>query len=355
MLTSLSPDWLNSEPFMFEDVQSLMEMDYPTSPPYYPPTPPRSPPLKPGQAKSLSKEDQLSFMSDILLEDQDLQLLNWTCDLFGSAERDGDPRTPPDEAADDALWRCISEKLDEKLSVLGSSPLLSAIDTSIFEDLVGSTLDCHDLMAAAPEQRQAPDQVAPEVTSDYGSAGGETSTSSSDSEEEIDVESLESVGSSSPSPAAPAARRLNPEEEQRAIQLQHNYAAPRPASPPPSAHKRWRGADGSSRMHHATGSSSSASSSSSSRSSSEDEEERRRTHNVMERQRRNELKNCFLRLRDKVPELSHNDKASKVVILKKARDCIYGLEVESLRLRSRRDRLRAKQEELKARLEQLRR
>lgn len=85
----------------------------------------------------------------------------------------------------------------------------------------------------------------------------------------------------------------------------------------------------------------------------EDEEERRRTHNVMERQRRNELKNCFMRLRDNVPELSHNDKASKVVILKKARDCIYGLEDEAHRLLSKRDRLRAKQDELKARLERL--
>lgn len=75
---------------------------------------------------------------------------------------------------------------------------------------------------------------------------------------------------------------------------------------------------------------------------------------MMERQRRNELKNCFMRLRDNVPELSHNDKASKVVILKKARDCIYGLEDEGHRLQSKREKLRAKQEELKARLEQLR-
>ncbi len=75
---------------------------------------------------------------------------------------------------------------------------------------------------------------------------------------------------------------------------------------------------------------------------------------MMERQRRNELKNCFMRLRDNVPELSHNDKASKVVILKKARDCIYGLEDEGHRLESTRDKLRVKQEELKARLEKLR-
>lgn len=75
----------------------------------------------------------------------------------------------------------------------------------------------------------------------------------------------------------------------------------------------------------------------------------------MERQRRNELKNCFVRLRDNVPELSHNDKASKVIILKKARDCIYGLENHNHRLQDKKDKLKAKQEQLKARLEQLRR
>lgn len=99
----------------------------------------------------------------------------------------------------------------------------------------------------------------------------------------------------------------------------------------------------------------SAASSSRNSTETEDEEERRKTHNVMERQRRNELKNCFMRLRDNVPELSHNDKASKVVILKKARDCIYSLEDESHRLQTRKDKLKAKQEQLKARLEQLRR
>lgn len=168
-----------------------------------------------------------------------------------------------------------------------------------------------------------------------------------------------------PSLADLSDRHQKQEEEQRAlqrhhfeIQLQHNYAAPCPASPPPSSSKRPRGGNSSSRYSHSSRSSSSSSrySHHSSRNSTEteDEEERRRTHNVMERQRRNELKNCFMRLRDNVPELSHNDKASKVVILKKARDCIYGLEGENHRLQSKRDKLRAKQEELKARLEQLR-
>ncbi|TKS71831.1 Transcriptional regulator [Collichthys lucidus] len=380
---SQSPDWLYSEPLLFDDefCQSLMK-DLQSLP-----TPPQSPPMKAGMggSKPLSKEDQLSYVSDILLEDHDMQQLNWNYDFFHSdaAEKDCEPSqpcSPLEESGEDCLWRCLAsdKSLEEKLvsTMLGSSPLLSDINTSIFEEIAGSTLDCQNLMNT-PESSEA--------TSDYGSTGGELSTySSSDSEEEIDVVTVvRCPSSSSPlsSLADQSVRQQKQEEEQRAIQrhhfeiqLQHNYAAPRPASPPPAStsNKRSRGNDGSARHHHHHHSSRSSSSSSLSSSSSsrynnhhhhhssrnstetEDEEERRRTHNVMERQRRNELKNCFMHLRDNVPELSHNDKASKVVILKKARDCIYSLEDEGHRLQSKRDKLRAKQEELKARLEQLR-
>ncbi|XP_034389472.1 myelocytomatosis oncogene homolog [Cyclopterus lumpus] len=388
---SQSQDWLYTEPLLFDDefCQSLMK-DLQSLP-----TPPQSPPMKTGLAggKPLSKEDQLSYVSDILLEDHDMQL-NWNCDFFHSAaaaasaggEKEGEPglRCSPLESDEDCLWQCLAgdKNLEEKLvsTMLGSSPLLSDINTSIFEEIAGSTLDCQNLMEA---------QEASEATSDYGSTGGELSTySSSDSEEEIDVVTVVRC-SSSPSPRPSlsdlSARQLKREEEQRAnqrhyfeIHLQHNYAAPCPASPPPSSSsKRSRGSENSSRFHHSSRSSSSSSSSRYHRSSSsssssggggvnhhhgssrvsaetEDEEERRRTHNVMERQRRNELKNCFVHLRDNVPELSHNDKASKVVILKKARDCIYDLEDEGHRLQAKRDRLHARQEELNARLDQLR-
>uniref|UniRef100_A0AAQ4RRV3 Transcriptional regulator n=1 Tax=Gasterosteus aculeatus aculeatus TaxID=481459 RepID=A0AAQ4RRV3_GASAC len=350
---SQSQDWLYTEPLLFDDefCQSLMK-DLQSLP-----TPPQSPPMKsgPGAGKPLSKEDQLSYVSDILLEDHDMQL-NWNCDFFPSAaaEKDGElslPCSPLEESGEDCLWRCLNgdKSLEEKLvsTLLGSSPLLSDINTSIFEEIAGSTLDCQNLIDAGEPC---------ESTSDYGSAGGELSTySSSDSEEEIDVVTVVRC-STSPSPRTPLAdvsvRQQKQEEERRAIhrhnieiQLQHNYAAPRPPSPPPSSSKRSRGTDGSSSSHH---------SSSRNSAETEDEEERRRTHNVMERQRRNELKNCFVHLRDNVPELSNNDKASKVVILKKARDCIYGLEDEGHRLQSRRDALRAKQEALKHRLQQLR-
>ncbi|XP_029006489.1 myelocytomatosis oncogene homolog [Betta splendens] len=362
-----SQDWFCTEPLLFDDefCQSLMK-DLQSLP-----TPPQSPPMKTGLGgtKPLSKEDQLSYVSDILLEDHDMQL-NWNCDFFhpDAAEKGAElsrAGSPLGDGAEDCLWRCLAaDRLDEKLvsTMLGSSPLLSEIDTSIFEEIAGSTLDCQNLMDT---------QEPSEATSDYGSTGGELSTySSSDSEEEIDVVTVVRCPSRpSPLPSLDdlSARQQKREEEQRAlqrhnfeIQLQHNYAAPCPASPPPS-NKRTRG-DGSARFHHSSRSSSSSSSSSSryshhsSRNSmeTEDEEERRRTHNVMERQRRNELKNCFMRLRDNVPELLCNDKASKVVILKKARDCIYGLENEGHRLQTKKERLRAKQEELKARLQRLR-
>ncbi|MEQ2216238.1 hypothetical protein XENOCAPTIV_012950 [Xenoophorus captivus] len=71
--------------------------------------------------------------------------------------------------------------------------------------------------------------------------------------------------------------------------------------------------------------------SSSSCSDSEDYD-KRRTHNVLERQRRNELKLSFFALRDEIPEVANNEKAAKVVILKKATECIYSMQSDEQRL-----------------------
>lgn len=181
---SQSQDWLYTEPLLFDDefCQSLMK-DLQSLP-----TPPQSPPMKTGLggcSKPLSKEDQLSYVSDILLEDHDMQL-NWNCDFFhsgGAGEKDGEPSSLPcsplEESGEDCLWQCLAsdKSLEEKLvsTMLGSSPLLSDINTSIFEEIAGSTLDCQNLMET---------QEPSEVTSDYGSTGGELSAySSSDSGE----------------------------------------------------------------------------------------------------------------------------------------------------------------------------
>ncbi|KAK3574262.1 hypothetical protein QTP86_004386 [Hemibagrus guttatus] len=342
MLPSRSPphDWLvESEPLLFDDefCQNLIK-DLQSIP-----TPPQSPPIKAGLGKSLSNVDQLELVSELLLEDSDLLHWNWNCDA-------GDER-PRCSVSDDCLWPCVAEKsAEEKMSVLSTSPLLSDIDTEIFAEIVGSTLDCGGAAAACEALMQSDNLIlnSPELseTSDYGSlsAAGE---SSSDSEGEIDVVTVRRCNTFTRSQQQ---RDDSKREQQWAlkrchleIQQQHNYAAPRPASPPPPSPnlKRVRG-----NTRHFT---------SRQAYDLEDDEERRRTHNVMERQRRNELKNCFQRLRDHVPELSNNDKASKVMILKRAKESIRNLETKGQKLSKKRDRLREKQEQLKARLELLKR
>ncbi|XP_071965315.1 myc protein-like [Antedon mediterranea] len=65
----------------------------------------------------------------------------------------------------------------------------------------------------------------------------------------------------------------------------------------------------------------------SSRASSDSEDiDKRASHNVLERKRRTDLKNSFMRLRDNVPELECMDRAAKVVILKKSVDYVAKLQ-----------------------------
>ncbi|PWA17954.1 hypothetical protein CCH79_00004058 [Gambusia affinis] len=92
---------------------------------------------------------------------------------------------------------------------------------------------------------------------------------------------------------------------------------------------------------------------SSPRTSDTEDYDKRRTHNVLERQRRNELKLSFFALRDEIPEVANNEKAAKVVILKKATECIYSMQSDEQRLVSLKEQLRRKSELLKQRLAQL--
>ncbi|MGH0162232.1 UNVERIFIED_CONTAM: hypothetical protein FKN15_042629 [Acipenser sinensis] len=376
MPQSFSPcrEWdYESEPLLFDEefCQNLMkdlEMI---------PTPPQSPPTKPGFAESLSSLfpsnlDQLEFVSEMLFEDQDFihQDFYWGSDFSSSSSSSsslsqGSSDTSKNQqpvVLADCLWSSDTGKsAHEKLSaVLSSSPLLSDIDTNIFQDIAATTLDCHNATLDCQQLGTELQDNVEQSSSEYDSSLSTGSVSSSDSdseEEEIDVVTVEKWKSSKRRVCAAQSRRSETRFQTRAaikrchleIQLQHNYAAPCPSlkKAEQTHHKR------SKRDHspkHCFRSSSSAKP-----SSDMEEEERRRTHNVMERQRRNELKNCFVRLRDNVPELSNNDKASKVVILKKASECIRGLEDEKQKLASKKDRLRSQQEHLKSRLEQLRR
>lgn len=89
------------------------------------------------------------------------------------------------------------------------------------------------------------------------------------------------------------------------------------------------------------------------RTSDSEDNDKRKTHNVLERQRRNELKLSFFALRDVIPEVANNEKAAKVVILKKATECIETMQEDEQKLISLKEQLRRKSEHLKQRLEQL--
>ena len=54
----------------------------------------------------------------------------------------------------------------------------------------------------------------------------------------------------------------------------------------------------------------------------------RATHNILERQRRNDLKLRFSLLRDHIPELSNNEKAPKIQILRKGLEYLTMLKRE---------------------------
>lgn len=103
---------------------------------------------------------------------------------------------------------------------------------------------------------------------------------------------------------------------------------------------------------------SASSSCGSSRSSSDSEEYcetgKRTQHNVLERKRRTDLKMSFFRLRDAVPELEGQERAPKVVILRKASNFIHHLNSDHRRYEREMDDLKAKKEKLKRTLAKLR-
>ncbi|XP_073905303.1 N-myc proto-oncogene protein isoform X2 [Castor canadensis] len=90
------------------------------------------------------------------------------------------------------------------------------------------------------------------------------------------------------------------------------------------------------------------------RNSDSEDSERRRNHNILERQRRNDLRSSFLTLRDHVPELVKNEKAAKVVILKKATEYVHALQAEEQQLLLEKEKLQARQQQLLKRIEHAR-
>ncbi|MGH0186991.1 UNVERIFIED_CONTAM: hypothetical protein FKN15_023505 [Acipenser sinensis] len=195
MPQSFSPcrEWdYESEPLLFDEefCQNLMkdlEMI---------PTPPQSPPTKPGFAESLSSLfpsnlDQLEFVSEMLFEDQDFihQDFYWGSDFNSSSSSlsQGSSNTSKNQqpvVLADCLWSSDAGKsAHEKLSaVLSSSPLLSDIDTNIFQDIAATTLDCHNATLDCQQLGTELQDNVEQSSSEYDSSLSTGSVSSSDSE-----------------------------------------------------------------------------------------------------------------------------------------------------------------------------
>uniref|UniRef100_A0A8C5KC22 Myc proto-oncogene protein n=2 Tax=Jaculus jaculus TaxID=51337 RepID=A0A8C5KC22_JACJA len=232
----------------------------------------------------------------------------------------------------------------------GSSPKPCASpDSAAFSPSSDSLLSSESSPRTSPEPLVLHEETPP--------------TTSSDSEEEQDEEEIDVVSVEKRQPPAersepgssPAGGHSKPPHSPLVLKRchvsthQHNYAAPPSMRKDYPATKRAK-LDSGRVLKQISNNRRCASP----RSSDSEENDKRRTHNVLERQRRNELKRSFFALRDQIPELENNEKAPKVVILKKATAYILSVQAEERRLISEKDLLRKRREQLKHRLEQLR-
>ena len=80
------------------------------------------------------------------------------------------------------------------------------------------------------------------------------------------------------------------------------------------------------------------------------ETSKRATHNVQERKRRYDLKTSFFILRDEVPELKAKERAAKITILRKAKDCVDKLKKDDTRFLAELNKEQRRNEELLDRL-----
>ncbi|XP_004482630.2 N-myc proto-oncogene protein [Dasypus novemcinctus] len=211
-------------------------------------------------------------------------------------------------------------------------------------------------------EHQAPSTSGEDTLSDSDDEDEEEE----DEEEEIDVVTVEKRRSAAgkaattftitvrPKHAALGPGRVPPGELllKRCVPIhqQHNYAAPSPYVESEDAPPQKKAKSEASPRPLKAAVPPKAKSLSPRNSDSEDSE-RRRNHNILERQRRNDLRSSFLTLRDHVPELVKNERAAKVVILKKATEYVRALQAEEQQLLLEKEKLQARQQQLLTRLE----
>ncbi|XP_018530488.1 transcriptional regulator Myc-B [Lates calcarifer] len=325
-----------------------------------------TPPLSPSRTPSLSDvppsaADHLEAVSDLLDEDR-----NPSAAAFLQSFIIQDCMWSSSFAAATKLEKVVSERL-ASLRARRDSTCTSTntngaadgaadqqVDTGYLQDLHPPATDCIDPSVVFPyttlSERSA-DGAAVEAGSELRLDTPPLSSSDSESEEEeveeeeeeeIDVVTVDRRKTSRRSDTSPLVLKRSH------INIhQHNYAAQQPsATREQPAIKRIRSevASPASPRRRCW----------SPRSDGEDGDDRRRTHNVLERQRRNELKMSFLALRDEIPAVARNDKAAKVVILKTATEFIRKIREDERRLLTMKDELRRRSRELKLRLQQLR-
>uniref|UniRef100_A0A8D0GQE1 Transcriptional regulator n=1 Tax=Sphenodon punctatus TaxID=8508 RepID=A0A8D0GQE1_SPHPU len=249
----------------------------------------------------------------------------------------------------------------------------SSASSTYLHDLGASATDCIDpsVVFPYPLSERCPKHDSLPDSSPASLLGEDTPpTTSSDSEEEEEeeeeqVEEDEEIDVVTIEKRQPAVKR-EPRSHQTGVHSkphhsplvlkrchvpihQHNYAAPPSTKVEYPAAKRLKLDSG--RVLKQISNNRKCSSP---RTSDTEENDKRRTHNVLERQRRNELKLSFFALRDQIPEVANNEKAPKVVILKKATEYVLSIQSDEHRLIAEKEQLRRRQEQLKSKLEQLR-
>ncbi|XP_027876082.1 transcriptional regulator Myc-like isoform X1 [Xiphophorus couchianus] len=317
------------------------------------PTPPMSPSRTPPRLDPpLSAADHLEALSDLLdeelrpsaaLQSFIIQDCMWSSSFAAAAK----------------LERVVSERLAclrTRQNPTDTSGLAAGSDArDETEYLQGVAAACIDPSEVLPftltgqNQNQTHDnRVAMEVESELSletpplSSSSESEEEEEDGEEEeIDVVTVDRRRTSHQSPLVLKRSLID-------IQ-QHNYAAPQPAG------KRPRSTESTAMSPLATAARQRCGGRRcwSPRSDSEDED-RRRTHNVLERQRRSELRLSLLALREQIPALAANHKAAKVAILQGATAFIREARADERRLLKKKDELTKRSRELQRRLERLR-
>ncbi|KAK1170264.1 N-myc protein-like [Acipenser oxyrinchus oxyrinchus] len=369
------------------------------------PTPPLSPSragLQGDQASGSTdgSGDPLNWASELRLLPED--------DLWGTSEGDlfgsGLESNLNSIIIQDCMWsgfsarekleRVVNEKLGKAIYAVDSCGVINNSAVNKEADLNNSVSECVDPAVVFPfpinksdSTRTLPGKGTPPVTNN---AADDTPSDSDDDEdeddeedeeddedeEEIDVVTVEKRRSSANRPMTTLTITVRPKNSSMntsnsisstaltkpqhelllkrcaPIHQQHNYAAPSPYTeceelPPLKKTKNEVARQAKSVMPP-------RSKSSSPRNSDSEDSERRRNHNILERQRRNDLRSSFLTLRDHIPELVKNEKAAKVVILIKATEYVHSLEADEHRLQLEKDRLQARRLQLLKRLAQAR-